>query len=194
MLVGYARVSTQDQTADLQIDALRAAGCEKIFIETASGSKADRPELLKALEYMRGGQDSLVVWKLDRLARSLLQLIETVNDLQNRDIGFRSLTENIDTSSSGGRLIFHIFSSIAEFERDLIRERTKAGLEAARKRGKHGGRPRAMDSAAIVQAKALFEQGDLTAKQIAERLNVSVPTLYRYMAPANKLRLIRPEA
>lgn len=193
MLVGYARVSTQDQTADLQIDALRAAGCEKIFIETASGSKADRPELLKALEYMRGGQDSLVVWKLDRLARSLLQLIETVNDLQNRDIGFRSLTENIDTSSSGGRLIFHIFSSIAEFERDLIRERTKAGLEAARKRGKHGGRPKAMDSAAIVQAKALFAQGDMTAKQVAKRLNVSVATLYRYLQPANKFPPVQPE-
>ncbi len=193
MLIGYARVSTQDQTADLQIDALRAAGCEKIFIETASGSKADRPELLKALEYMRGGQDSLVVWKLDRLARSLLQLIETVNDLQNRDIGFRSLTENIDTSSSGGRLIFHIFSSIAEFERDLIRERTKAGLEAARKRGKHGGRPKAMDSAAIVQAKALFAQGDMTAKQVAKRLNVSVATLYRYLQPANKFPPVQPD-
>ncbi len=181
MLVGYARVSTQDQTADLQIDALREAGCDKIFVETASGSKVNRPELLNALNFMRGGQDSLVVWRLDRLARSLLQLIETVNDLHNRKIGFRSLSENIDTSSSGGRLIFHLFSSIAEFERDLIQERTNAGLIAARSRGKIGGRPRAMDNASIVQAKALFAAGDLTGKEIAARLNVSVATLYRYI-------------
>lgn len=181
MLVGYARVSTQDQTADMQIDALRAAGCEKIFTETASGSKADRPELAKALEYMRSGQDTLIVWKLDRLARSLVQLIETVNDLQARDIGFRSLTESIDTSSSGGRLIFHIFSSIAEFERDLIRERTMAGLDAARKRGKFGGRPKKMDSAAIVQAKALMQQNELPVKEVAKRLGVSVATLYRHL-------------
>ena len=187
MLIGYARVSTYDQSADLQIEALKAAGCEKVFTETASGARTDRPELQKAIEYLREGQDQLVVWKLDRLARSLLQLIETVNELHERKIGFRSLTENIDTSSSGGRLIFHIFSSIAEFERDLIRERTLAGLESARKKGRRGGRPKALDAAGVIQAQALLEKGDLTAKEIAARLGVSVPTLYRYV-PASTLK------
>lgn len=180
MLIGYARVSTIDQSPEMQIDALRAAGCEKIFTETASGSSLDRPELKKAQSFLRDG-DQLVVWKLDRLARSITQLIETVKELESRNIEFRSLTENIDTSSPGGRLTFHIFSAMAEFERDLIRERTLAGLDNARKKGRRGGRPKAMDRAAIVQAEALFQQGDFSSKAIAERMGVSVATLYRYV-------------
>lgn len=185
MLVGYARVSTLDQSTDMQIEALNAAGCSKIFTETASGAQTDRPELKKALEYLREGEDTLVVWKLDRLARSVAQLVATVNDLHSRKIGFLSLTEKIDTSSPGGRLIFHVFSSIAEFERDLIRERTLAGLESAKKQGRRGGRPKAMDRALIVQAEALFKQGEMSSKAIAARMGVSVATLYRYVPAAN---------
>ena len=140
MLVGYARVSTQDQNMDLQTDALMAAGCDRLFIEKASGAQRDRPELRAALDYARAG-DSIVVWRLDRLARSLGQLIETVGDLEERGIGFRSLTESMDTTTWGGKLIFHIFASLAEFERSIIRERTRAGLDAARARGRTGGRP-----------------------------------------------------
>ena len=127
MLVGYARVSTQDQKPALQRDALTAAGCEKLFEETASGAQRDRPQLQAAIDYMRAG-DTLVVWKLDRLARSVKQLIETVEGLDARGIGFRSLTETIDTTTPGGKLVFHIFGALAEFERSIIRERTKAGL------------------------------------------------------------------
>lgn len=180
MLIGYARVSTVDQSPEMQINALRAAGCEKIFTETASGGKVERPELQKAKSFLRDG-DQLVVWKLDRLARSITQLIETVKELESRNIEFRSLTENIDTSSPGGRLVFHIFSAMAEFERDLIRERTLAGLANARKKGRRGGRPKAMDRASVVQAEALFQQGELSSKAIAERMGVSVATLYRYV-------------
>ncbi len=154
MLIGYARVSTQDQSPDLQSDALKKIGCEKIFIEKASGAQRDRPELKAALDYIRSG-DTLVVWKLDRLARSLRQLIETVEDLQSQDIGFQSLTENIDTTTSGGKLIFHVFGALAEFERSIIRERTKAGLAPARARGKLGGRPSALSEKDIKATKAL---------------------------------------
>lgn len=143
MLIGYARVSTDDQDSALQRDALTEAGCEKIFDETMSGARADRPQLRAAIEFARKG-DVLVVWKLDRLARSLTQLIATVEELQGRGIGFRSITETIDATSAGGRLIFHIFGALAEFERAIIRERTKAGLKAARERGHIGGRPRAL--------------------------------------------------
>ena len=139
MLVGYARISTQDQSPELQLDALQKAGCERIFVEKASGAQRDRPELKAALDLMRGKGDILVVWKLDRLARSLKQLIETVEDLERRKIGFRSLTEQIDTTSPGGRLVFHIFGVMAEFERSIIRERTRAGLDAARARGRKTG-------------------------------------------------------
>src|SRR5437588_9160914 len=142
MLIGYARVSTQDQTLHLQKDELEKAGCSHIFTDTLSGAKTERPGLYKALHYLREG-DSLVVWKLDRLGRSLKHLIETITTLNNRKIGFKSLTENIDTTTSGGKLIFHIFGALAEFERDIIRERTKAGLAAARARGRLGGRPMA---------------------------------------------------
>src|SRR3954454_21395314 len=137
MLIGYARVSTAEQTLDLQLDAFKHAGCSKIFTDTASGAKAERKGLEEALSYVRSG-DILVVWRLDRLGRSLQHLIETIKELHNRGIGFRSLTEQIDTTTSGGKLIFHIFGALAEFERDLIRERTQAGLQAVRERGKRG--------------------------------------------------------
>jgi len=140
MLIGYARVSTQDQDLALQLDALAAAGCEKIFTEKVSGTQRERPQLRTALEYMRSG-DTLVVWKLDRLARSTKQLIETVEQLEAHEMGFLALTESLDTTSAGGKLLFHIFAALAEFERSIIQERTRAGLEAARKRGKVGGRP-----------------------------------------------------
>ncbi len=141
MLIGYARVSTIDQHLDLQQDALRGVGCERIFIDTASGAKAARPGLMAALETCRAG-DILVVWKLDRLGRSLAHLVETVQALAARGIGFRCLQEQLDTTTTGGKLIFHIFASLAEFERDLIHERTRAGLAAARARGRKGGRPK----------------------------------------------------
>ena len=145
MFIGYARVSTQDQTPQLQLDALKVAGCERSFVEKASGAQRDRPELQAALGYMRSG-DTLVVWKLDRLARSLKQLIETVESLENKKIGFRSLTENIDTTTPGGRLTFHLFAALAEFERSIIKERTMAGLAAARSRGRKGGRPPSLNA------------------------------------------------
>ena len=143
MLIGYARVSTQEQTLNLQKDALAKAGCTKIFTDTASGAKTERIGLEEALNYVRKG-DTLVVWRLDRLGRSLPHLITTMTDLEERGIGFKSLTENIDTTTSGGKLIFHIFGALAEFERNLIRERTTAGLLAARARGRKGGRPKVM--------------------------------------------------
>src|SRR5947209_14530630 len=143
MYVGYARVSTTDQTLDLQNDALETIGCTKIFTDTASGAKAERPGLTDALAYVRAG-DTLVVWKLDRLGRSLKHLIDTITALNNKKIGFKSITESIDTTTSGGKLIFHIFGALAEFERDIIRERTNAGLHAARARGRLGGRPHAL--------------------------------------------------
>lgn len=180
MLVGYARVSTQDQKADLQTDALQAAGCEKVFTEKASGAQRDRPELKAALDYIRAG-DTLVVWKLDRLARSIKQLIETVEDLEKRGIGFKSLTENIDTTTSGGKLIFHIFASLAEFERSIIKERTKAGLDAARARGKKGGRPPALTDRDIQAAKAMLADPNITVEEVAIRLKVAASTLYRHL-------------
>jgi hypothetical protein len=142
MLIGYARISTTDQTLALQQDALTAAGCNKLFTDTASGTRTDRPGLTEALSYVRSG-DTLVVWRLDRLGRSLGHLIETVRDLQDRGVHFRSLQEQLDTGTSGGKLVFHVFGALAEFERDLIRERTMAGLAAARSRGRRGGRPTA---------------------------------------------------
>ena len=180
MFVGYARVSTQDQKADLQTDALGVAGCEKVFTEKASGAQRDRPELKATLEYIRTG-DTLVVWKLDRLARSIKQLIETVEDLEKRGIGFKSLTENIDTTTSGGKLIFHIFASLAEFERSIIKERTKAGLDAARARGKRGGRPPSLTEKDIQAAKAMLTDSNITVEEIAARLKVAPSTLYRHL-------------
>ena len=142
-LLGYARVSTTDQQPQLQVDALQRAGCYRVFTETASGARADRPVLEQLLDQLRPG-DTLVVWKLDRLGRSLRHLVDTVTGLAERGIGFRSLQEAIDTTTPGGKLVFHVFAALAEFERDLIRERTAAGLAAARARGRHGGRPSVM--------------------------------------------------
>lgn len=180
MLVGYARVSTQDQDPALQIDALKAAGCEKVFTEKASGAQRERPQLQAALDYMREG-DTLVIWKLDRLARSLKQLIETVEGLAARGIGLRSLTEAIDTTTSGGKLIFHLFGALAEFERGVIRERTRAGLDAARARGRTGGRPPALSSDDLAAARAMLRDPDITVEQVARRLGVVPSTLYRHI-------------
>lgn len=180
MLVGYARVSTQEQNIDLQLQALKNIGCKKIFTEKVSGSKRDRPAFKNAINYMRKS-DILVVWKLDRLARSLKQLIDTVEKLESEDIGFRSLTESIDTTNSGGKLIFHIFGSLAEFERNLIRERTLAGLAAAKAMGRLGGRPAALNNSDIVIAKALLKDKTITVKEVANRLKVNPSTLYRYL-------------
>lgn len=179
-MVGYARVSTQDQNPDLQLDALKAAGCEKVFVEKASGAQRERPELKAAIEYVRAG-DTLVVWKLDRLARSLKQLIETVELLAGREIGFRSLTEAIDTTTAGGKLVFHIFGSLAEFERSIIRERTRAGLDAARARGRTGGRPPSLSDKDISVAKAMLADPAITVEEVAKRLNVAPSTLYRHL-------------
>lgn len=179
MFVGYARVSSQDQNPEMQHDALTRAGCEKIFTEKASGAQRDRPQLQAALEYMRSG-DVLVVWKLDRLARSLKQLIETVELLEGQQIGFRSLTEAIDTTSPGGKLVFHIFAALAEFERGIIRERTQAGLAAARARGRVGGRPPALSSDDLAAAKAMLRDPEITVEQVAKQLGVSPSTLYRH--------------
>ena len=180
MLVGYARVSTQEQDTSLQLDALRAAGCERLFEEKASGAQRDRPQLKAALDYMREG-DTLVVWKLDRLARSMRQLIDTVEDLHSRGIGFRSLTEAIDTTTAGGKLIFHIFGALAEFERSVIRERTTAGLRAARARGRLGGRPPSMSDEKLVMAKALLRDPQITVEAAARQLEISPATLYRHI-------------
>ena len=178
MLIGYARVSTQEQNLEAQLDALQAAGCERTFTEKASGAQRDRPELKAAIDYMRPG-DTLVVWKLDRLARSLKQLIETVEGLGERDIGLRSLTEQLDTTSPGGRLVFHIFGALAEFERAIIRERTMAGLEAARSRGRVGGRPPSLNEKDLAAARALMSNPEITVAEIARRLGVHPSTLYR---------------
>lgn len=183
VLVGYARVSTQLQDTELQRVALEAAGCGKLFVEKASGAQRDRPELLAALEYMREG-DTLVVWKLDRLARSLKQLIETVEALEARGIGFQSLTEKIDTTSPGGKLVFHLFAALAEFERGLIRERTLAGLATARAQGRTGGRPPSLDEKSLLAARAMLRSPDLTVAEVAKRLGVSAATLYRHIPAA----------
>ena len=180
MKVGYTRVSTRDQNSALQTTTLSDAGCERIFEESASGAQKNRPQLKEALSFLREG-DTLVVWKLDRLARSLRQLIETVEDLHERGIGFVSLTENIDTTTPGGKMIFHVFGALAEFERELIRERTNAGLKAAKDRGVKLGRPRSLDDDQIAIARSLKAAGSMTSAQIAEHLGISRPTLYRLL-------------
>jgi DNA invertase Pin-like site-specific DNA recombinase len=179
MAVGYARVSTQEQDLALQLDALQAAGCARIYTEKASGAQRDRPQLQAALDYMRP-DDTLVVWKLDRLARSLRQLLDTVEALHRRQIGLRSLTEAIDTSTPGGTLVFHLFGALAEFERAIIRERTRAGLAAARARGRTGGRPSALAPADKIAARALLKDPAITVEEVAHRLRVSPATLYRH--------------
>ena len=182
MLIGYARVSTQDQTLDLQSDALTAAGCEKIFTdEGVSGSKTDRLGLNEALEYVRKG-DVLVVWRLDRLGRSLPHLIQVVTELGDRGVDFKSLKEAIDTSSSAGKLVFHMMGAMAEFERDLIRERTNAGLAAARARGRKGGRPSVLTPEQVKIGKTLYGEKSLTVSQICKQLGCSRATFYRQVA------------
>ena len=179
MRIGYARVSTSDQCINLQRDALQKAGCERIFEDEASGSRADRPGLVEAIDFARKG-DLLMVWKLDRLGRSLPHLIEVVGGLEERGVGFRSLTESIDTTTAGGKLIFHVFGALSDFERSLIRERTNAGLKAARARGRVGGRPRAMTDRKIEAARRLLRDGT-PVRDVAAILAVSIPTLYRWL-------------
>ncbi len=178
--VGYARVSTTEQTLDLQLDALKQAGCLKIFTDTVSGAKEERKGLDEAVAYLRPG-DTLVVWRLDRLGRSLKHLIEVVTDLEKRGIGFKSLTESIDTTTSGGKLIFHIFGALAEFERNLIRERTQAGLIAARERGKRGGRPKSLTGKKITLLQELYNSKQHSIDDICKSLHISRATLYRYI-------------
>src|SRR5829696_137569 len=186
MDIGYARVSTGEQTLDLQRDALAKAGCDKVFEETASGAKADRLLLNEALAYARAG-DTLVVWRLDRLGRSLPHLIETVADLAARGIGFKSLTEQIDTTTPGGKLVFHVFGALAEFERDLTRERTHAGLAAARARGRTGGRPKKLsDPKQLALARRLYQDGQTDVATICRTLGISRATLYRYLEREGK--------
>lgn len=186
MKIGYARVSTVEQSLDLQLQALEREGVEKVFLEKASGAQRDRPELTKALEYLRSG-DTLIVWKLDRLGRSLRQLLDTVEGLNQRGIELRSITEKLETGSPGGRLIFHVFGALAEWERSTIRERTLAGLAAAKEKGKLGGRPRSLKESDLSAAKALLANQDITVKEIAVRLGVSLPTLYRYLPSARTM-------
>ncbi|QJR82599.1 recombinase family protein [Alteromonas pelagimontana] len=183
MLVGYARVSTDDQNLNLQRDALDQAGCEQVFEDQLSGARAERPGLHQALQYARAG-DTLVVWRLDRLSRSLKDLIEMVALLESKGIGLKSLQEAIDTSSSSGKLIFHIFGALAEFERNLIRERTQAGLQAARARGRKGGRPKALNKDKQALAVKLYDEKKHTVDQICEMMGISKPTLYKYIEAA----------
>jgi len=176
MIIGYARVSTQDQNPDFQLDALEKAGCEELFQEKISGKLKERPELSLCLRTIRKG-DTLVVWKLDRLARSLKDLVEIIQGLDEREIGFRSLTEFIDTTSPGGRLVFHVFAALAEFEHSLIRERTIAGLAAARARGRKGGRKLAMSKSDVQKAAAMLADPTITKREVAEHFGISRVTL-----------------
>jgi DNA invertase Pin-like site-specific DNA recombinase len=180
--IGYARVSTLDQDPALQLDALAAAGCSKMFEDHASGARADRPGLRRALDYARDG-DVLVVWKLDRLGRSLAHLIETVAALERRGIGFRSITESIDTTTPSGRLVFHLFGALGQFERDLIRERTRAGLAAAR--GRKGGRKPVVDANKLARARSMIAKG-LTVREAAIRLRVGKTALYEALGLAGR--------
>jgi DNA invertase Pin-like site-specific DNA recombinase len=180
--VGYARVSRQDQNPQMQRSELEAAGCEQIFEERISSRKESRAELQRALEYCRQG-DVLVVWKLDRLGRSLKELLELMGELQKRGVEFRSLRESLDTTTPAGKLVFHVFASLAEFERDIIRERTMAGLEAARVRGKEGGRKRVMDQRKVALAARLMRDRDVPISEVCGAVGVSRATLYRYLNP-----------
>jgi DNA invertase Pin-like site-specific DNA recombinase len=179
MFIGYARVSTNDQNLDLQIEALAKAGCEKIYEDIISGSRSERPGLNKTLEMLRRG-DSLVVWKLDRLGRSVRNLIDLVGGLDKEGINFKSLTDSIDTSTPSGRFFFHVMASLAQMERELIIERTKAGLESAKQLGRTGGRKRLMTESKILSARKLLASG-VPPKDVAKDLGISVPTLYRWL-------------
>jgi len=180
MKIGYARVSTHEQNLDLQRDALTAAGCQRIYEDKASGSLVSRPERDKLKEALRSG-DTLVVWRLDRLGRSLKDLIAWITELEEKGISFQSIQEAMDTSTPGGKLIFHMFGALAEFERNLIRERTKAGLAAARARGKLGGRPKKLDQDKRDLVIKLYNEKELPVKTICEMLGISKPTLYKYV-------------
>ncbi len=185
MLIGYARVSTDDQNLALQQDALNQAGCEQVFKDKLGGAKAERPGLREALKYARSG-DTLVVWRLDRLSRSLKDLIEMVNRLESEGVGLKSLQEAIDTTSSSGKLVFHIFGALAEFERNLIRERTQAGLQAARARGRKGGRPKSLTQDKQVLAVKLYDEKHHAVKKICEMMGISKPTLYKYIEASRR--------
>ena len=184
MLIGYARVSTQDQNLSLQLEALKKAGCEKIFKDKTSGSRADRPGLNKALELLRK-DDTLIVWKLDRLGRSVKHLVNLVGELRQEGVQFKSITDSSDTGTPSGRFFFHVMASLAEMERELTIERTRAGLETARKLGRKGGRRRKMTESKVESAKKLLLNG-VPPKDVAKNLGVSVPTLYRWI-PASTL-------
>ena len=183
MKIGYARVSTQDQKLELQLDELQKYGCHTIYQEKISGKSTDRPELAKMIEHLRTG-DTVVVWKLDRLGRSIRNLIDLVTAFREKGIEFVSLKDNIDTSTATGRFTFNLFASLAEFEREIIRERTMAGLQAAKARGRNGGRKPGLTKEALAKAKAvktLFDQGDRTMDEIAKTLGLSRATCYRYL-------------
>lgn len=183
MKFGYARVSTHDQNLDFQADQLRQEGCDEILYEKASGIKAERPVLQNLIQTVRSG-DVIVIWKLDRLGRSLRHLVDLVNTLMEKGVGLKSLQDPIDTTTAQGRLIFNIFASLAEFERDLISERTLAGLNAARARGRKGGRPKGLNDSAekkAIAAEALYIKGDLSVNEISDNLGISKVTLYRYL-------------
>ena len=183
MLIGYARVSTDDQNLDLQRDALQAVGCERVFEDMVSGARADRTGLVTLMSMLRAG-DTVVIWRLDRLGRSLKNLIELVERLESAKVGLRSLQENIDTTSSGGTLVFHRFGALAEFERNLIRERTQAGLVAARARGRMGGRPRRLDPVKLALAVKLHRERNHTVEEICKMMGISKSTLYNYLDKA----------
>ncbi len=183
MLIGYARVSTHDQTLHSQRDTLQKVGCDRIFTDTVSGRKAERKGLSEALSHLRAG-DTLVVWRLDRLGRSLRHLIDTITELHERGVGFKSLQENIDTTTSGGKLVFHIFGALAEFEREIIRERTQAGLASARSRGKVGGRPKALSARQVQMLRNMAADKSLTVSDICHTLGIGRTTFYRYVKAA----------
>ncbi len=185
MLIGYARVSTQDQNLDLQTEALTKVGCKKIYNDKISGSRAERPGLAKALEMLREG-DTLVVWKLDRLGRSVKNLVDLVGELHQQGIQFKSLTDAIDTGTPSGRFFFHVMASLAEMERELTVERTRAGLEVARQLGRKGGRRRQMTESKIESAKKLLANG-VPPRDVATNLGVSVPTLYRWIPASGRV-------
>lgn len=182
MQIGYARVSTPEQSMDLQRDALKGAGCREIFEDVGSGARTERPGLENLLKYARPG-DTVVVWRLDRLGRSLRHLVELIAQLQAREVGFKSLQENIDTTTASGKLFLHIFAALAEFEREINRDRTLAGLKAAADRGRKGGRPRLMDQNKIQLAKTLHKEKSIPVEEICRTLGVSKGTLYRNLQP-----------
>jgi len=184
MLIGYARVSTVEQNLDLQLSALKKVGCEKFYQDQISGTKVTRPGLSMALEVLRK-DDTLVVWKLDRLGRTVKGLIDLVNQLHQKEIHFKSITDNVDTSTPAGRFFFHVMASLAQMERELLAERTKAGLAAAKAKGRVGGRKRKMTQSKIESAKQLLSSGSLP-RDVAQNLGISVPTLYRWIPASNQ--------